>query len=107
MELYLPCNNGSNLAETKLRNTRLDSCDESETLGEQTSKILIVISLCLFICNSEASLMQLMISDITASYSGSREHSRISSQLGITVSRETLNCYITVVVDVMSQNNMK
>ena len=87
--------------------TRLDSCDESETLGERTSKILMVISLCLFICNSEASLMQLMISDITASYSGYCELNRIFNQLGITVSRETLNRYITAVVDVMSQNNMK
>ena len=87
--------------------THLDSCHESETLGERTSKILMVISLCLFICNSEASLMQLMISDIMASYSVSCELNKIFNQLGITVSKGTLNRYITAIVDVMSQNNMR
>ena len=48
-----------------------------------------------------------MISDVTESYSGSYELNRIFNQLGITVSRETLNHYIMVVVNFMSQNNMK
>ena len=87
--------------------TRLENFDDSKILGERTSKILMVISLCLFICHSEASLMQLMISDITASYSGSYELNRIFNQLGITVSRETLSRYITAVVNLISQNNMK
>ena len=51
--------------------------------------------------------MQLMVSDIKASYSGSYELNKIFNQLGITVSRETLNHYITAVVNLMSQNNMK
>ena len=87
--------------------TRLKNCNDLETLGEQTSEILMVISLCLFICSSEASFMQLMISDITASYSGSYELNRIFNQLGMTVSRETLNRYIIADVDLMSHNNMK
>ena len=109
----LPFNNKSNLVEKAEKqcevdwSTRLENCNDSKTLGERTSKILMVISLCLFICNSEARLMQLMISDITASYSGSYELNRIFNQLGITVSRETLNSYIIAVVNLMSQNNMK
>ena len=36
---------------------------ESNTLKERTSKILMVISLCLFLCNDKASLMQMMLSN--------------------------------------------
>ena len=46
--------------------------------------------------------MQLMISDITASYSGSYELNRILNQLGITVGRKTLNRYITAVFNPIS-----
>ena len=48
-----------------------------------------------------------MVSDIKASCSGSYELNKIFNQLGITVSRENLNHYITAVVNLMSQNNMK
>ena len=69
----------------------LCTSNESETLGERTSKILMVISLCLFICNDKASLMQLLLSDVVASFSGSSELNRIFNQLGITVSYETIH----------------
>ena len=67
----------------------------------------MVISLCLFICNDKASLMQLLVSDIVASFSGSSELKCIFNQLGITVSYETIHCYITNVVDALIENCMK
>ena len=85
----------------------LCTSNESETLGERTSKILMVISLCLFTCNDKASLMQLLLSDVVASFSGSSELNRIFNQLGITVSYETIHCYITNVVDALIENHMK
>ena len=76
-------------------------------LGERTSEILMVISLCLLICNDKASLMQLLLSDIVASFGGSSELNPIFSQLAITVSYETIHRYITIVVDALTQNHMK
>ena len=80
---------------------------ESNTLKERTYKILMVISLCLFLCNDKASLMQMMLSNITASFSGSSELNKILNQFGITVSYESLHCYITKVVNLMNEDNMK
>ena len=80
---------------------------ESNTLKERTSKILMVISLCLFLCNDNTSLMQMMLSNITASFSGSSELNKIFNQLGITVSYESLHRYITKVVNLMNEDNMK
>ena len=76
-------------------------------IDERTSKILMVISLCLFLCNDTANLMQLLLSDITASFSGSSELNRIFNQLGITVSEDTLQRYIMKVITLMTQDNMK
>ena len=80
---------------------------ESNTLKERTSKILMVISLCLFLCDGKASLMQMMLSNITASFSGSSELSKIFNQPGIIVSYESLHRYITKVVNLMNEDNMK
>ena len=67
----------------------------------------MVISLCLFICNDKASLMQLLLSYVVASFSGSSELNCIFNQLGITVSYETIHRYITNVVDALIENHMK
>ena len=53
------------------------------------------------------SLLQLMLSNLTSSFSGSTELNKIFNQLGITVSDETLHRYITKVVDLLSEDNMK
>ena len=48
-----------------------------------------------------------MLSKLTSSYSGSTELNKIFNQLGITVSDETLHHYITEVVALLSEDNMK
>ena len=51
--------------------------------------------------------MQLLLSYVVASFSGSSELNRIFNQLGITVSYETIHRYITNVVDALIENHMK
>ena len=60
----------------------------------------------LFVCFS-VMMMQMMLSNIAASFSGSSELNKIFNQLGITVSYESLHRYITKVVNLMNEDNMK
>ena len=60
-----------------------------------------------FICSKQVSLLQLMLSNSTSSFSDSTELNKIFNQLGITVSDETLHCYITKVVAFLSDDNTK
>ena len=48
-----------------------------------------------------------MISNLTSSFSGSTELNKIFNQVGITVSDETLHRYITEVVVLLNEDNMK
>ena len=48
-----------------------------------------------------------MLSNLTSSFSGSTELNKIFNQLGITVSDETLHRYITEVVTLLNEDNMK
>ena len=86
-------------------------CDSKESgmINERTSKILMIISLSLFICNDQVSLltMLIMLSNLTSSFSGSTELNKIFNQLGLTVSDETLHRYITEVVTLLNEDNMK
>ena len=84
-------------------------CDSKESgiLEERTSKILMIISPSLFICIDQVSLLQLMLSNLTSSFSGSTELNKIFNQLGITVSDEILHLYITEVVALLSEDNIK
>ena len=84
-------------------------CDSKESgmINERTSEILMIISLSLFICNDQVSLLQLMLSNLTSSFSGSTELNKIFNQLDITVSDETLHRYITEVIALLNEDNMK
>ena len=87
--------------------SHLGDSGNSQSLGQRTSKILMVISLCLVLCNDNSNLMQLLLSDIIAGFSGSTELNRIFNQLGITVSECSIKRYINVVVKSLTDDDMK